>query len=64
MPSDLMDTLQTQIINVADRREGGADRSMRIEVLQFLSGMQRSRYLYVVHRAAKLEALRAVRDRS
>ena len=39
MPPDLMDKLDTQIINAAARRVVGADRTMRIEVLHFLAGV-------------------------
>ena len=56
IPDDLMDKLDTQIINVAARRIVGLPITTRVEALHFIAGTHSSRNLYSYHCAVFLHS--------
>ena len=64
MPPDLIRKIDTQVINVAARGICGADRSIRIETLHFLTGVHGIRNQYVVRSALMLDSILRATDRS
>ena len=61
-PPDLMVQIDTQIINITARRNTGADRSTRIEVLHMIAGAHSFWNLYVMHCAEFFDAVLRTTD--
>ena len=57
VPDDLLNKLDTQVINVAARSICAADRSMGIETLHFATGTHSFRNQYVVRCALMLDSV-------
>ena len=57
MPPDLLRKIDTQVINIAARRICGADRTIRIETLHFLTGGHNAKNRYVARCALMLDSI-------
>ena len=56
LPTDLFRKLDTMIVNIAARKIGGLNRTVRIESLHFLSGTKSMSNLFAIHCAEFLDS--------